>query len=77
MTSKPWGRVGFPMGPRGKGGSPHGHGAPWEGGVFPWAGSCICGVRLYSFAVERVIWTTNHEEATTKEEGLRNEHARG
>ena len=32
------------MGPRGE-------------GIFPvWAGSCMCGVRLYSFAVERVIW---------------------
>eukprot|EP00966_Prymnesium_polylepis_P045798 1060046-Prymnesium_polylepis.1 len=59
----------------GGGGGPHG--APWEGGVSPWAGSCMCGVRLYSFAVERVSWTTNQEESTTKEGGLRNEDAGG
>eukprot|EP00966_Prymnesium_polylepis_P260641 6020481-Prymnesium_polylepis.1 len=37
--------------PLGKGG-----GFPWGPvgrGFYPWAGSCMCGVRLYSFAVER------------------------
>eukprot|EP00966_Prymnesium_polylepis_P006141 140677-Prymnesium_polylepis.1 len=52
---------GIPMGPRGKGGFPRGLGR-----------ACVR-VRLYSFAVERVILTTNQEESTTNEGGLRNE----
>eukprot|EP00966_Prymnesium_polylepis_P203502 4714620-Prymnesium_polylepis.1 len=57
-----------------------GGGSPWGpvGRAFsPWAGSCMCGVRLCSFAVERVIGTANQEESTTKDGGLRNEDAGG